>query len=75
MSVWTSTVLALGFRKFGRPPHALTLAHALPPLQAAIGPRPAGPDCPPCGGDGFTYEHLADRDEVRQGAHPAWLRH
>ena len=44
------------------------------PAQAAIAPRPAGPDCPPCGGDGFTYEHLADRDEVRPaaGAWHAW---
>ncbi|KAI7840166.1 hypothetical protein COHA_005949 [Chlorella ohadii] len=33
-------------------------------MQVAIGPRPTGPDCPPQGGDGFTYEHLADRDEV-----------
>lgn len=35
-----------------------------PAPQAAIGPRPAGPNCPPTGGDGFTFEHLADREEA-----------
>ena len=33
-------------------------------LQAALSPRPAGPDTPPTGGDGFTFEHLADKEEL-----------
>lgn len=32
--------------------------------QAAIAPRPVGLDAPAAGGDGFTYEHLAHRDEL-----------
>lgn len=35
-----------------------------PHAQAAIAPRPAGPECPPLGGDGFTFEHLAGRSEA-----------
>ena len=35
-----------------------------PCLQAALSPRPAGPDTPPTGGDGFTFEHLADKEEL-----------
>lgn len=41
----------------------LGLPAAAPP-QAATAPRPSGPNTPPSGGDGFTYEHLAARDEV-----------
>ena len=33
-------------------------------LQAATAQRPASPSVPPVGGDGFTFEHLADREEL-----------
>lgn len=56
-----------GVRHVSRHAAALlpTLPHTcLARAQAAIAPRPSGPDCPPTGGDGFTYEHLADREEL-----------
>lgn len=36
----------------------------VPAVQAATALRPSGPHAPPSGGDGFTYEHLAGRDEL-----------
>lgn len=38
------------------PPHTCS--------QAANATHPLGPNAPPSGGDGFTFEHLAGRDEL-----------
>ncbi len=32
--------------------------------QAATAQWPLGPNAPPSGGDGFTFEHLASKDEL-----------